>query len=283
MARWMVKAVAVTPGLIVSTTVTVMVGTALPPAAGTALFFGGLLTATALLLGRGEAAVARVLWSSRPARPAELAVMGPALTLLCRAGWGPPVVELRVRSGKPSIAAGGVGRRTVVLSGGLVEAVAAGTLPQEQAAAVIAHAAALTQGGWVRADAVIAFWSLPRQVLKGIAGALAQVGRRLPFTSVAWRMRGVVLTIAVVQHTFGLAVVIGAVGALSYLTPMWERRWQQALVDGGDDLVREAGLGAALVSFLRRCPPTPDCRARLRRLDPPRQSGPHLGLVTTRR
>lgn len=283
MACWMVKALAVTPGLLISTVVTVMVGMVLPPLAGLVLFVGGLLSAVVLLAGAGEATAARVLLFSRPVRPHELHTLAGALTLLCRAGLGPPVIKLRVRTGEPSISAGGIGRRTVVVSGGLLEAVEDASLPQEQAAAVIAHAAALTRGRFVRHDPVIGFWSLPWQVLTATGQVLASVGRQLPLTPLVWRLRGVVIGIAVVQnvqlHQIWLAVTIGCIGVVSYAMPAWERRWQQLLREAGDAAVREAGLAPALAAFLRRCPRTPSVRARLRGLEQSSQRPAALGLM----
>jgi hypothetical protein len=99
------------------------------------------------------------------------------------------VIELRVRTEPAAVGAGGFGRRTVVVSSALVHANVDGTLPSEQVAAVIAHAAGLVRGGWVRTDPVIGFWSLPWLVLRGLADGLARAGRRLTPTSLAWRCR----------------------------------------------------------------------------------------------
>ena len=283
MPRWMVKALAVIPALAVSTVVTSMVGATLPPVAGLALFVGGMVTGVLLLAGVGEPAAARVLLASRPARAEELDMLAGALTVLCRAQLGPPVIRLRVRPGEHSIAAGGFGRRTVVVSAGLLDAVEDGRLPQDQAAAVIAHAAALARGGWVRNDPVLGFWSLPWQVIAAVAQVVASVGRRLPLTSVAWRLRGIVLAIAVVQavqlHQVWLAATIAGIGVVSYVMPVLERRWRRLLIEAGDVAVREAGLAAPLAAFLRRCPRTPARQARLQTLEVLTQVARPLGLV----
>ena len=99
MPRWMVKALAVIPALAVSTVVTSMVGATLPPLAGSILFVGGLVVGALLVAGAGESAAARVLLASRPARAEELDMLAGALTVLCRAQLGPPVIRLRVRPG----------------------------------------------------------------------------------------------------------------------------------------------------------------------------------------
>jgi len=182
------------------------------------------------------------------------------------------LVRLRVRVGEASIGAAGMGRQTVVVSQGLVAAVEDGSLPVDQAAAVIAHAAGLVRGGWVRHDPVLGFWTLPWQLVRGVAQAIAAGGRRLPLTTVAWRLRGVVIGIAAIQsaqaHQVGLALLIAGIGVISYAMPVWDRHWQRALLDAGDRAVREAGLAAAMAAFLRRCPSTAGSRARVRALEP---------------
>ncbi|MCO5303791.1 MAG: hypothetical protein M9923_11375 [Phycicoccus sp.] len=272
-----------TPALVISTVVTSMVGATLPPLAGSMLFVGGLLVGVLLVAGVGESAAARVLLASRPARAEELALLAGVLTVLCRAQLGPPVIRLRVRPGEHAIAAGGFGRRSVVVSGGLLDAVEGGRLPQDQAAAVIAHAGALVRGGWVRNDPAIGFWSLPWQLIAAVAQVVASVGRRLPLTSVAWRLRGIVLSIAVVQavqlHQVRLAATIAGIGVVSYAMPVLEWRWRLLLLASGDVAVRESGLASPLADFLRCCPRTPDLQARLRTLEGSTRVMRPLGLV----
>ena len=148
---------------------------------------------------------------------------------------------------------------------------------------MIAHAAGLVRGGLVRQDPVLAFWTLPWQLLRAICQAISSAGARLPLTSLAWRLRVVVIGVAVVQclaqHQLWLAVTIGCIGAVSYAMPVWERRWQTLLTDRGDDAADDAGLGPALALFLRRCPRTVSVRRRLHRLECAARPAPALGLV----
>ena len=105
----------------------------------------------------------------------------------------------------------------------------------------------------------------------------------MPMTSVAWRLRGIVLAIAVVQavqlHQVWLAATIAGIGVVSYVMPVLERRWRRLLIEAGDVAVREAGLAAPLAAFLRRCPRTPARQARLRTLEVLTQVARPLGLV----
>ena len=90
------------------------------------------------------------------------------------------------------------------------------------------------RGGLVRQDPVLAFWTLPWQLLRAVCQAISSAGARLPLTSLAWRLRVVVIGVAVVQcltqHQLWLAVTIGCIGAVSYAMPVWERRWQTRCV-----------------------------------------------------
>ena len=165
-----------------------------------------------------------------------------------------------------------MGRRTVVVSAGLLEAVADGALPYEQAAAVIAHAAALVRAGWTRSDLLIAFWSIPWELLRAVGSAVAIVTRVLPFTRLAWRLRAVPVAIAsalMLRAGHGApAVFIAAVGAVSYVMPVAREHWHQRLLQAGDAAMPRADLAAALATFLRRCPVDEVVRARLRALEP---------------
>jgi len=283
MPRWGVKALAVGPGLVISTVVIGLVGAVLPPAVGAALSVGALAVAATLALGGAEAAVVAVLLTARRLRPYERADLAPVLTLLCRASLGPPIIDLRVRRDR-AIGAAGIGRRTVVVTTGLLEAVADGDLPPDQAAAVIAHAATLVRAGLVRSDPLIGSWSLPWHLLHTVAEAAAGLGRQLPFTALVWRLRAVVITMAVVQSVQqghpGLAAVIATIGAVSYAMPAWQRRWQALLISAGDRGLSQAGFAPAMAAFLRRCPATDMTRARLRALQVAQRPAPVLGLVT---
>lgn len=267
MARWMTKALAVGPAVLFSTITTWLVGAALPPVAGGALFYGGGFTALLLLFGKGEAAAARVLLRSRPLRPAEQQIMAGALTLVCRAGLGPPSILIRVTQRDRSISAGGLGRRAVVVSQGLLDAVEDGTLPSREAAAIVAHAAGVVRGGWARNDAALALWTVPWDLARALANRLL----RIPAIAAVLRWRAVIFAIAVVQSVQQqqtvTAVLVGGLGAVSYAIPVWDRRWQQCLLDAGDRAAHAAGLGPAMVAYLRRWPRTTRARDRIRALE----------------
>ncbi len=267
MPRWVSKALAVGPGLLVSTVLTWMVGALLPPAEGLTLFIGGLATMVLLLCGRGESAVARVLYRAHPLTQSERAMLAPAVTLLCRNALGPPLVRLWICGGDTRVAARPAGRHSVLIAQGVLDAVEVGRLTQGQVAAIIGHPGALVRGGWTRHDLAITFWSLPWLALKALVSGIAQGFGRLPFVALGWRLRFVVAAIAVVQAVQQgvpwMALFLAVIAALTYLIPMWERRWQTVELLAGDRALVEADLGAEWASVLNTQAPNPQTRRRL--------------------
>jgi len=275
MPVWVVKALAVGPGVVVSVVVVALTLAAAPapPAAGAAVVLAAFVAAAGRTAWEGSAA--RVVLGARRLRPSERDELAAVLTQLCRVGLGPPLVELRVTRSR-LIGAVGAGRRTVVVSTGLIEAVVLGDLPSRQAAAVVAHAAVLVREGLTRADLLIGCVSAPWRAMRVAVHGICGWGRRLPLTQAAWRLRVVVVAVAVVQAVqvgrVGLAVTIAAIGTFSYALPVWERQWHDLLVRAGDGGVARAGFGDGLVAFLRACPRTDATRARLRALVRPARS-----------
>ena len=280
MPAWVVKSLAVGPEVAVSVVVVALTLAAAPApaAAGAALVLAGFLWAA----GRGawEGPAAEVVLGARRLRPSERRELAEVLIRLCRVGLGPPLVELRVKRSR-AIGATGAGRRTVVVSTGLIEAVVRGELPGRQAAAVVAHSAVLVREGLTREDLLIGCVSAPWRAMRA---AVHGIRRALPLRLAAWRLRVVVVTVAVVQAVqvgrVGLAVTITAIGAFSYALPVCQRRWHDLLVRAGDEGVARAGFGDDLVAFLRACPRTNTTAARLRALAPAGTQRPALGLVT---
>ena len=104
----MSQALARSPGLVVSTVLTCMVGALLPPLPGLTLFVGGLGLTIMLCAGGLERPAVRLLGRARVLSEAEAAELAPAIALLCQKGIGPPVVGLyaRAQHGRQAQAAG---------------------------------------------------------------------------------------------------------------------------------------------------------------------------------
>jgi hypothetical protein len=283
MPVWVVKALAVGPGVVVSVVVVALTLAAAPAptAAGAALVLAGVVLAVGRSTWEGSAAA--IVLGARRLRPSGRDELAAVLTQLCRVGLGPPLVELRVKRSRV-IWAVGAGRRTVVVSTGLIEAVALGDLPSRQAAAVVAHSAVLVRKGLTRADLPISCVSAPWRAMRAAVHGICGWGRRPPLTKAAWRLRVVIVAVAVAQAVqvgrVGLAVTIAAIGAFSYALPVWERWWHDLLVRAGDEGVVRAGFGDGLAAFLRTCPRTDATRSRLRARVPHGRQRPALGLVT---
>ena len=276
------------PGVLVSTLLTLILGVLLPAPGGWVVFLGSVLSVTVLLSGRAEPVAVRAWFRARRPTPAESAALAPMVALLCQRGLGPPVVDLWVQPRVFPVSVSVMGRRSVVLSGGLIATVRTGKLPTDQAAALGAHAAGVLRAGAVRSDAALMFWTLPWQVLRGFSQGSAQAFSGLPLVAWAWRLRFVVGVISLVQSwnegSVGAKVggcLAAAVITLSYLIPRWESAWAATIRHLGDEQAKQAGLAEPLARFLRRCSSTPATFERIHRLQLPSEpTRPALSLVT---
>jgi len=278
----MSQALARSPGLVVSTVLTCMVGALLPPLPGLALFAGGLALAAVLCAGGLEQPAVRLLGRARVLSEVEAAALAPAIAPLCQKGLGPPVVELYTRDGEVGISAGAAGRRSVVVSAGFLQAAQLGQLPADQAAGVIAAAVGRIRLGQTRFDVAVEFWTIPWQLLRAVCLGIAKTVGCLPLTQFAWQIRFVVAAVAVVQSVadgrIAAGVVVVVFIALTYQGPRWQRQWDVHSQDDSDRFVAE--LGDALGRFLRRCPPEPRTLERIHRLTGP-VVRPSLALVVS--
>jgi hypothetical protein len=280
----MSHALARSPALFVSTALTCMVGALLPPLPALTLFIGGPVLLVVLYAGGLERPALRLLARARVLSEAEASALAPAIALLCQKGLGPPAVEFYARDGELAISAGAGGRRSVVVSAGLLQAVQLGQLPADQAAAVIAAALGRIRLGQTRFDVAMEFWTIPWQLLRAVCLTIAQTFGALPLTQFAWRIRIVVAGVAVAQSAtdgrIAAGVVVALFIALTYLAPRWQRQWDVRSQHDSDRFVAEYGFGDALGRFLRRCPPEPRTLERIRRLIGP-VVRPSLSLVVS--
>ena len=250
------RVVTLGPALLVSFVLTVVVCALLPPALGLVVFMaaGGVLVA--LALGRLQEPAVAALTRSRPATEAELRVMAPVLAEL--GGDGVDVGALFVHrvQGPSTLVAAAIGRRTVVVSPGLVEATCRGGVTGAEAAAALAHAVGRRQAIRPRLElAVLAAttpWRLMVATFRGVGRAFAW----LPFMRLAWTLRGVVAVICVVQSVAESRAVAGILGgaviALTYLVPAAGRRIELHAEAEADRFVLSLGLGPVLAGLLRR-------------------------------
>ena len=280
----MSQALARSPSLVVSTVLTCMVGALLPSLPGLALFVGGLALTVVLCAGGLERTAVRLLGRARVLREVETAALAPAITMLCQKGLGPPAVELYARDGEVGISAGAAGRRSVVVSAGLLRSAQLGQLPADQAAAVIAAAVGRIRLGQTRFDIAVEFWTIPWQLVRAVCLVIAKMVSLFPLAEFAWRIRLVVGAVAVAQSVADARIAGGLVVAVSitltYLAPEWRRQWDKRSQDDSDRFVADHELGDALGRFLRRCPPEPRTLERIHRLPGPAVR-PSLALMAS--
>jgi hypothetical protein len=157
-------------------------------------------------------------------------------------------------------------------------------LPADQTAGVIAAAVGRIRVGQTRFDIAVEFWTIPWQIVRAVALAVAKTVSWFPLTKFAWRIRFVVATVAAAQSVadgrIAAGVVVAVFIALTYLAPRWQRQWDVRSQDDSDRFVADHGLGDALGRFLRRCPPEPRTLERIHRLTGPAVR-PSLALVVS--
>jgi hypothetical protein len=269
----MSQALARSPGLFVSTVLTCMVGALLPQLAGLTLFVGGLALMVVLCAGGLERPAVRLLGRARVLSEVEAAALAPAIALLCQKGLGPPAIDLYARDGEVGICAGAAGRRSVVVSAGLLQAAQLGQLPADQAAGVIAATVGRIHLGQTKFDVAVEFWTIPWQLVRAVCLAIAKTVGLFPLTRFAWRVRFVVAAVAVAQAVadgrIAGGVVVAVFIALTYLAPRWQRQWDFRSEDEADRFVADHELGDTLGRFLRRCPPETRTLERIHRLTGP--------------
>lgn len=257
-------------GMVVSTLVTCVVGALVRPVAGAILFVVGLATFGVLLCGRGEGPFARLLARARKPRDYELAALRPVIAVLKELDLMSPAVLLLVRDRPAGIRVGAAGRRTVVISQGLVEAIDSGRIRPDEAAALLAHAIGRIRLRQCRYDVALEFWMLPWRLLQAVGRGIGRVFGWFPLAAFAWRVRFVTGAVALVQGFSDGRVVFGLIGAavvaLSYAVPRAERQAALAGEDEADRFVAAAGLGDALCRFLERRRRSPRVLHRVYRL-----------------
>lgn len=181
-----------------------------------------------------------------------------------------PVVELLVQDGQAGIRVGAAGRRTVVVSQGLVEAIATARVRPDEVAALLAHAIGRIRSGQTRYDVALEFWLLPWRMLQSFGRGVGRAIGWFPLTALAWRLRFVTGAVALVQGINEGRAVFGVIGAvvvvLSYAVPWAERHANVMAEDEADQFVAGTGLGDALARFVERGRPTPRVLHRVHHL-----------------
>lgn len=226
----LLKAAVVVPDVLISSLLWLLIIAALPPVVGFALAVGGVVIGAVLAAGLGEDTVVRFLYRARRATPAEVPRLAVAWRIATHQTDADGVL-LRIVSHGPPV--GTAGRHHVLLRRDVVSAYCANEITARQIAALIAGGIGRLRHGHVRFDLLWAVWTIPWDLIRGgaytIAGRLAWI----PLVHLAWRIRLVVGTIAVVLETqagrWPSPIIIAGLIALSYLMPKWLRSWESWL------------------------------------------------------
>lgn len=153
---------------------------ALIPVVGAAGAFGALgLAAWAARAPAGERAVARVLLGAQEPTMFQRYTLAPvAQVLLHHTGEPPERLHLRVVTNR-DVAAYGCGRETLLVSTGLIEALARRRIPTTEAAGVIAHEVAVMRAGLTRSEPPLLVLLTPWRLWLAIVGVLWQLARSM--------------------------------------------------------------------------------------------------------
>lgn len=273
------KVIAELPGLLGALIVMAMLTGPVQPWARLVVAAAGIGVAVWSQTRAGEELMAR-LAGGRPPTAGERATLEDPITRLCAQQLGPPAIEIMVVN-RPGSGAVAFGRRTLLVTSDLINDCRRGQLGADEAAALMAAGVGFLRSGLDRWDGLIIALTVPWLPVRGLAHGVANVLRRVPLVGFAWRVRAVVIGIAVWQLAVDnglpvLAVFLGAVGALSYVAPVAARKLSRSLFFIGDQFAADAGHGPALARFLRRFPTDDLAVERLHRLAPP---VPRLSVV----
>ncbi len=189
------------------------------------------------------------LAGGRTPTPDEQTLLAPALTLMCRAQHGPPIVTLLVRRGDGDLTADTSGRRTVIAPEGLLSALARGTISPPEAAATLIHGAANVLSGRTRPRPLRAVVRAPWDLLSAAAAAAIRALPRGPLITGLWHLRAVPGGLAVGNCTLSghplMAVVTAVIVGLSYGWTWARCTPSRPQPTPGDQALATLGLGDA--------------------------------------
>lgn len=246
---------ALAPKVLASTLLTVMALALLPPLLGLAGFLSWMVVLALFASGLLEEPTLKAFRGARAPGESERAVLAPVLARLTAAGISVPnlYIDHNPRSAEPAAV---LGRRSLIVSRGLVEATYRKELPRDEAAALIGHAIGRHHARPHRYELALQVCTAPYSGLLAVAGRVGAAATWFPLVRPAWQLRFIIAIICVVQSTaegrtvYGL--IAGAFIALTYLVPAANRATERRVEYTADSYLIEHGLGAVLAGLLRR-------------------------------
>ncbi|WP_341927538.1 hypothetical protein [Nocardioides psychrotolerans] len=280
------KATTFWPAALVSFVLFMVVLALAPPFLSLPLVLAAMTLLVVLATGRLEEPTVELMTGARTATVGEQQVMASVVDGLGRVGITELELLVRRRQCASTPAVTVLGRRSLVLTPGLVEAVCRGWVATEEVVALVVQAVAVRRARRPRAElaGLVATgpWRAVVMVFRGVGAAFAW----LPFMGIAWALRGVVAVICVLQSVVEGRVAVGLLGgaviALTYLVPAAGRALQARTEAIGDQFVVDQGLGGVLARFLTRYghPTTVERLRHLEQQPPPPVPSPSTLLAT---
>lgn len=244
------------PGVVVSLLIVLSILSLMPGAIALPATLSAVVLVVALGLGRLERRTVRLLARAGPPTLDQLVTWAPVRTELAKNGLHVPPISVRQRPQPTTRAVVRLGQRSLVVTPGLLDALHHRRVTIDEVAALVAHAQgwhhAMRPRGGLATLVVTIPWRAVTRVFAAMVGAMT----RLPLAGLAWRLRGVIGVICVVQGTMEGRTWSGALGglviALSYVIPAAGRELSGRAMVGADELVVTLGLGGVLAGLWRR-------------------------------
>ncbi|TWP34489.1 hypothetical protein [Leekyejoonella antrihumi] len=236
-----------------------------PDGTGALLLIAVLAGVLVLAFGCGENAMLRwYLWVRRPTA-AQTATLKPALAILAELGGLPAGTGVYVTRSPVAPQVQAVGRRSLMISAGLIEGVFYGRVTAPETAAMLAYAGSDLTRGHTRHQLAAEVATLPWQLVTIVSHAIGSRSMVIPGVRLLWRARGVIGAIAVgqalthhgppgVAGPISAAIITGLV-VMGYAAPISQRiladrhqalaDWDVALLGLGDPLSRLVARGQA--------------------------------------
>ena len=233
---------------VVASVLLVLVFTAVLPFGLGSVVLLGMIVAVGLVAGGvGEGPAVRL--ASRASAPtggdrqvlSSVPDLDQRWALVCRSAAAPVVM---------------MGRFTIV-SAALIEALGSGRMSTRDVTALVVHARAHHQvAAPRRGEVALAVVETPAWKVVGVFRGVGRVFAGVPLGSLAWRWRGVVGVVCLVQSVAEGRIWPGLLGAvviaLSYLVPAAGQVIEARATAAGDAEVVAAGMGEVLIEVLGR-------------------------------
>ncbi len=255
--------------VLVSLMLLLVFGAALPGLPGSLLAFAVALTVPFALSKAGERATVRMFLRAQQPSLVHRVALTPVAQVLQDHGVRTDRLTLLVTPGA-GVDAYGVGRHTILVTTGLVEALVDRRVSADQGAAVIAHEIGVLHAGLAKADAALLVALTPWRVWLRFVGAI--VGYFAGITGVRGHHRGLIWLLggvcAWLAYDERQPAYLGSVTILALVlaVPVWDQEWHKARHQIGDTYLHQVGLAQPFATFLWATSSAEEIRERALRL-----------------